>query len=221
MTNLKVAVFTMLTASTFSVAAAQPVKSSRNLKPLSLVSTGGFGTISQTDCIGNPGTPVTVELGELFDSIATNGKVSRKIKRGANDVSYPKDVGNNWKTSLDMQLAVPKTTGGYQKNDYVIVTIVLPKTSKSHVNMQFLQQFAKPALDSSTAVMASSPTQSALFCGRTDIAPWTGDPTALMVKFGVKWGPVRSFNIGVMVQDKQDNTVWLPIILDPNVQNEG
>lgn len=223
MKPVDMAFFVVVVAIT-SPAVAQPKDTISGLGVPRILSVAGFDQIPTTACSGRMGPAVTVDLGEVFKDLASNGKVARKITRtvagGTQQVGRPANVGNNWPSNLDMQLAVPKASGGFEPNDYVMVTVKLPMVRGA----SFLRPPLSVATNSSIAVMVD-PGKGSGFCGRTDVAT-TVVPRGMdfqTMQFGVLKGPdVQSINIGIMIpDDPKSPAYWLPIILDPNVKNEG
>lgn len=178
---------------------------------------------------GLEGPPVTMRIGSMLLQLKDNGRIAKDIKRRLadgtlQDVEGPTNATKLWPTNLDMQLAEPidpaRPQDGYKPNDYVIVTIVLRMVR----GIRFLQVVPLNGNDSSVAVMAE-PGKGNRFCGRTEfVETGSGINRFQQVSFGVlKGSDVRSINIGLMIPSTNSSTpeFWLPIIIDPIVENEG
>jgi hypothetical protein len=218
----------ILISSTLAIAlspvSAAPNKTANVKAVPRILSVGGFESIPQSPgCSGTAGPPVTIDLTEILKELVTNGKVTRKIDRklagSTSPVDRPANVGNNWPSNLDMELAVSSTPGTFEPNDYVMVTINLRVVR----GVTFLRPLGAPVTDSSIAVLVE-PRTTASFCGRTDTTSTTVNGKKYQTfSFGVLKGTsVHSVNIGIMVPDSTTNpTYWMPILLDPNVKNSG
>lgn len=189
-----------------------------------VLSAPGFGIIPVEKCKGTPGAAVTVPIGSFLQQLVSSGKVTSRITRelpgGAKgDVAKPTNVGANWPTTLDMALKQP----GFS-NDYVLVTIELTVQR----GVVFLRPYGSTDRSDSTLAVTVDPdtTIKDSFCGRTVVTETVngaGIVTSQKVSFGVKKSTLkRAVNFGFQIPDNvADPKYWMPIILDPIVENEG
>jgi hypothetical protein len=202
--------------------AGAQTRPSVNSAPATLFAVSGFDSVPMKGCTGTPGSPVTIDLDDVLDQLTKGGKISRKIARkNGKKVEFPVGKNDNWPTSLDMKLSEPNV-----KNDYVMVTVNLPIWRGTTFLRPLYGQNGYPssADDSSIAVTVKSGTADQ-YCGRTIVTTKKETPRDIQTfSFGVRKSPgVRAINIGILVPggSEEGRLVWLPILLDPAVENEG
>ena len=187
-----------------------------------------FTHVPATECKGTPGLAVTWTLKEVLSGLSNNRRITRTIMRSTGKVpKLPTSaVGDNWPTTLDMDIA----SAG---SDYVMVNVVLTIGANGNKpGVHFLRPRSgtlptgpNPGGDnSSVAVLTPAPEPGKVeYCGRTPID--TSDPDTESFSFGVRKAVgARSLNIGLLVpteKESNETQMWLPIFLDPNVRNEG
>lgn len=220
---LAAAAITFALGTTISAGAAQPKKPAAfAARPLFTVS--GFDSVPIDSCgaTAKPGSPVTIDLDDVLAQLAKDGKIPRKITRkNGKKVDWPIRKNDNWPTSLDMKLS---ETG--VPNDYVMVTVNLPVWRGVSFLRPLYDQNGGPSKlsDSSIAVTVKAGT-AAQYCGRTAVTTTPASPNDIQTfSFGVRKAPgARAINIGILVPggEVDGRLVWLPILLDPAVENEG
>jgi hypothetical protein len=185
-----------------------------------------FHEITST-CATAPTSEVTMRLGNVFGGLDANGKISRNIKTGSNNVPKidPAKLDNKtWPTNLDFD-ASSLGTGPVK----VIIVLATGK-SPDKPGLHFMRP--RPAslptgpdpsgTDSSVAVLVPQPESD--FCNRTPIVVDAANNTESISFVMNRVMKTRSINIGLLVPAKangNESQTWLPIFLDPNMRNEG
>ena len=200
-------------------------------------------------CTGAPTAMIRIRLSKVLERLHTGKTVDRDIsvfrlneseesnatanKRTTREITRDKLKG--FPTRLDFATVAVDSAGHSEQlvgpGRHVLVRVVLDQTPGSNDSVKFLSPPNDPS-DSQFAIMRAAGTDPNFFCNRR---PLVDQPSAVKPRSYVDFG-VRSladvnaggipafgaFGIGLAVHE--DGKKWkyvTPIILDPNIQNEG
>lgn len=188
-----------------------------------ILAAGPSQVISSSDCMGtrNPKRVRLVIKDNLLKRLGSDRTIDRDVNIEVDATPddpqpTPPNIGASQYQPTFLDLGVP-ASGGAGTWTQIVVRL----QSNAADPMKFMPVRVagiNNPNDSSYAVLAP-PGLVGKFCGRKPFNPTNPD----VLRFGVKLavGEVVSFNIGLLIPDKQNPGYYIPIYLDPNMKNIG